>query len=245
MKSTQKFLGLLVMIFISACNNYEKDGDKVYYNSWNEGSGSHKYQLVDVDAAKFHVLYYDSYAKDDKFVFYNGLLIPGADAKTFEAIGNYYAHDKFHGYYGGDSIKSSHGLSFRIINAYYTTDGKDVFFMKKAMKVTSVSKFRFVFDSGEDEGDRWTTDGHNYFIHQFKVPSEDYKHMVLYKNSGGISKDSKWVYYLNRKINYNDSGRRVLDTVDLKTFEVTGFLECGDKYGCINIFRGRTKCNPK
>ena len=50
MKSTQKFLGLLVMIFISACNNYEKDGDKVYYNSWNEGSGSHKYQLVDVDA---------------------------------------------------------------------------------------------------------------------------------------------------------------------------------------------------
>jgi hypothetical protein len=245
MKPVQIVLGLILVVFTAACNNYEKNGDTVYYNAWNEGTGSSKHELDGVDADKFHVLKYDSYAKDDRLVFYKGKPIPGADAKTFEALGDYYAHDKFRGYYAGDSIKSSRGLTFRIINDYYTTDGNDIFFMTDPLKVKSAKNFRFVFDSGEDEWERWTTDGKYYFIKEFKVPSEDYTHMTLYKNSGGISKDSKWVYYFDRKINYDDSGKRVLDTLDLLSFKVTGYLKCGDKFGCINVYHGRSNCDPE
>ena len=39
----------------------------------------------------FKVLEFSNYAKDDKFVFYQGVKIIGADAKTFEAIDEFYA----------------------------------------------------------------------------------------------------------------------------------------------------------
>ncbi len=79
----------------------------------------------------------------------------------------------------------------------------------------------------------------------FKVPSDDFRHMTVYKNSGGLAKDRKWVYFLDHRINYNDSGRWVIDTVDVTSFVVTGFLECRDKYGCINPYHGREHCKAE
>ena len=78
-----------------------------------------------------------------------------------------------------------------------------------------------------------------------KVPSDDYQHVVLYKNSGGISKDSKLVYFGNRNIIYDDSGKRVLDTLDIQSFKVTGYIACRDKFGCINVFHGRENCKSE
>lgn len=96
MKFQFTFIALL-LIAIVGCNSYENDGNAVYYNSWNEGTGSNKHLLNEVNPSKFHVLKFSSYAKDDRQVFYNGDSVKGADAKTFEALGDFFAHDKYRG----------------------------------------------------------------------------------------------------------------------------------------------------
>ncbi|QHS54398.1 hypothetical protein GWR56_02145 [Mucilaginibacter sp. 14171R-50] len=234
---------LSVLLLLMGCNKYEKRNGKVFYNSWNEGTGHSTKELTGVNVNKFHVLGFSSYAKDDKYVFYNGARIKNADAITFQAIGDYYAHDKDRGYYGADSITSSQGRTFRIINNYYTTDGTDIFFMQKPLKVSSTKSFRFVFKYGEDEWERWTTDGKYYYYKNYKVPSSDYKRMTLYKRSGGLSKDSRWVYFLDHKLNFDVNGIKTVDTIDIATFEVLGYIKCKDKFGCFNVFHGRTPCD--
>lgn len=95
-KGIFKFLPHFVVsfLFLSGCSTgYRKDGNAVYYEYWNEGSGSHKDKL-DADPETFEVLKDDSYAKDKKRVFYNGDVIKGADAATFEALNEWYAKDK-------------------------------------------------------------------------------------------------------------------------------------------------------
>lgn len=237
------FIGLIYVI-ISGCNKYKKKNGSVYYYSWNEANGGNETEL-DVHYDEFKVLKYDRYAKDDQQVFFDGRKIEDADAKSFEAVAEFFGHDKNRGYYAGDSIESSRGKTFRLINSYYSTDGHDVFFMQKPLHVVSAKDFRFVYDSGEQGWERWTTDGHYYYIKQMKVPSNDYQHMTLYKNSGGLSKDNKWVYFQGRKLNYDDSGKKIVDTIDVASFKVTGYVECRDKYGCFNVFHGREECKPE
>jgi hypothetical protein len=112
------------------------------------------------------------------------------------------------------------------------------------LHVCSARDFKYVYT--DDNGwARWTTDGCFYYYMNFKVPSDDFRHMTVYKNSGGLAKDRKWVYFLDHRINYNDSGRWVIDTVDVTSFVVTGFLECRDKYGCINPYHGREHCKAE
>jgi len=233
---------LLLFLVTVSCNHYENNGDSVYYKSWNEGQGSRIKTLYGVDPKKFHLLKYDRYAKDDRLVFFDGDTVQGADATSFEAIGEYYAKDKYHGYYGKDSIRTSRGASFKIIDSYYSTDDNDIFYDTIPLNVVSTQKFRFVFNSGEQAWARWTTDGKYYYYMNFRIPSYDYNNVVLYKNSGGIARDKRWVYFLNRKLNYDDGGKLAIDTIDIPTFKVTGYLDCRDKNGCINVFHGREKC---
>jgi hypothetical protein len=235
---------LIIVLTLSSCNKYSVENDSVYYNSWNEGSGSHKNQLVGVNPKTFEILEYDNYAKDDKLVFYNGQIIKGVDALTFTALGDIYAKDKNKGYYAGNSIESSKGKSFKIIDSYYSTDGFDIFHTTKALKVCSTKAFKFVYnDHSENEWERWTTDGCYYYFGYLKIPSNDYKNITLFKGSAGFAKDKLWIYYGNRKLNYDENGKKILDTVDLKTFTVSNYLDCKDKFGCINAYHGREKCN--
>ncbi|MNY13719.1 hypothetical protein D3C86_1468690 [compost metagenome] len=235
---------LILILSLNSCNQYSVENDAVYYKSWNEGTGSHKNQLVGANQKTFEILEYESYAKDDKLVFYDGQLIKGADALTFVAIGDFYAKDKNKGYYAGDSIENSKGKSFKVIDSYYSTDGYDIFYTTKALHVCSAKNFKFVYkDNSEDEWQRWTTDGCYYYFKELKIPSHDYKNVTLFKGSAGFAKDKQWIYYRNRKLNYNDTGKKILDTVDLKTFTVKNYLDCQDKFGCINPYHGREKCN--
>lgn len=228
------------MIFCSCSTGYKKEGDVVYYEHWNEGSGQHK-DKIEADPKTFIILEYDTYAKDEKSVFYQGEKIIGADAKTFEALGEYYAKDKNFGWYGKDTIKTSNGMTFKVINSYFSTDGHDVFYTTEPLKMEDPKNFRFV--EGEGDIETWTTDGKYYYYNYYKVPSDDYKNLTIYPKSGGLSKDLHWVYYLDHKLNYDIDGKRVVDTIDIATFKVTGFIECRDKYGCFNVYHGREKCD--
>ncbi|MDR2231745.1 MAG: hypothetical protein LBE56_01330, partial [Tannerella sp.] len=73
----------------------------------------------------------------------------------------------------------------------------------------------------------------------YKVPSDDYDNLKIYPESGGITHDRFHAYYLDRNLNYDLKGNLLTDTIDIATFKVTGYLDCHDKFGTINVFRGR------
>lgn len=239
----QIYLLLIFLLTFTSCAEYIVEEDGVYYKDWNEARGSAQRLLEAADPETFEVLEHDAYAKDKELVFYQGRRIEGAHAPSFESVADFYARDKYRGYYAGDSIEASRGKGFKIINSYYSTDGQDVFYKTKPLKVCSAKNFEFVFDDeNENDWERWTTDGCFYYISNFKVPSNDYKSIVLYKDSGGFAKDSRYVYFRSRKINFNDEGQKILDTVDVASFTVTGYFEPKDKFGCINPYHGRKEC---
>ena len=241
MKTLQNILlGLLTVTFFSCSTGYKNEGDVVYYEHWNEGSGQHK-NKIDADPKTFKVLKFDTYAKDGNSVFYQGEKIIGADVKTFEALGDFYAKDKKFGWYGKDTIQTSNGTTFKVINSYYSTDGYDYFFTTDPLRMVSPKNFKFVHGEGDIES--WTTDGKFYYYKNYKVPSDDYDNLKIYPESGGISNDKHWAYFLDHKLNYDTDGKWVVDTIDIPTFKVTGFIECRDKYGCFNVYHGRDKCD--
>jgi len=231
---------LITLSFYGCTVGYKNDGDAVYYYHWNEGSGQHKNKL-EANPATFKISKFDDYAKDDKSVFYQGEQIVGADATTFEAIDEFYARDKNFGWYGKDTIQTSKGKTFKVINSYYSTDGYDYFYTTSPLKMASPKDFKFVYCKSVDES--WTTDGKFYYYKSYKAPTDDYKHMKTYPKSGGISNDSHWAYFLDHKLNYDIDGKWVVDTIDIKTFKITGYIECRDKYGCFNVYHGREKCD--
>jgi len=240
MTALQKiFTGFFLLTLASCSTGYDNEGNAVYYKSWNEGSGSHK-DRIDANPKTFKVLKFDKYAKDDKIVFYEGEIVNGADAASFEAIEEWYARDKNVGYYGKDPINNSNGKTFKVINSYYSTDGKDYFYDTSALHMTEPNNFKFLY--GEGDYQCWTTDGKYYYYNNYKVPSDDYENLTIYEKSGGISKDRHWVYFLDHKLNYDIDGKKVVDTIDVASFKVTGYIECRDKYGCFNVFHGRENC---
>jgi hypothetical protein len=235
-------MGLSLLALVSCSTGYHKDGKAVYYFSWNEGNGQ-RIDTLDANPATFKVLRYDNYAKDDRNVYFQSRKIDGADAASFEVIGEYYARDKNKGYADSRPVTGSDGRSFRVINPYYSTDGKDCFFGAEPLHVADAQHFRFVY--GEGTNDCWTTDGKYYYYGSFKIPSEDYANTTIYEKSGGIAKDSRWAYFLNRKLNFDMDGKKLVDTIDIASFISKGFLECRDKYSCFNVFHGRVKCDKR
>lgn len=243
-----KLILLSILFICASCNNGYKNNDVIVsYKSWNEGSGSSE-RILNADPKTFKVLKHERYAKDKDFVFFDGEYIPDADAASFNSISEFYAKDKNRGYWSQFPIPSSNGKTFKTIDEdCYSTDGVDVFFDTSALHVCSAKNFRFVFNDGIEKFQcyRWTTDGCHYYYMDFKVPSEDYKSILVYPNSGGLSKDKQWAYALDKRIKYDVNGTKVIDTVDAATFNVTGLLECQDKWGCIRPYLGRENCQKK
>jgi DKNYY family len=230
---------LLVWTLASCSTGYHKDSKLVYYSHWNEAVGGIEDTLL-ANPATFKVLRFDDYAKDDKLVFYKGEIIAGADAPTFEAIEGFFARDKNRGYYGNEPVKESDGKAFTVINSYYSRDGKDIYYRTDPLHSVNPKGFKFVYEN--DLGDSWTTDGRYYYFEQYKIPSEDYANLKIYENSGGLSKDKHWVYFLDHRLNFDIDGKKVVDSIDVASFIATGFLECRDKYGCFNVYHGRENC---
>ena len=234
---------ILLALALTSCTGYVIEDNKVFYKSANEARGIVKRYLKSADASTFKILNNSEYAKDKSFVFYHGNLIGGADPETFEFIGDLYAKDKNRAYYSGDSIESSSSFGFRIIDSYYSADNKNIFYTTKPLNVCSVTQFK-IFENSRNEAEyqRWATDGCFYYFMNFKIPSDDYKNVTYFKGSAGIAKDKRWVYMMDRIINFNDSGVKIIDTVDVATFTVSNYMDCRDKFGCINVYHGRGEC---
>ena len=238
------FIFIIIFSILTGCTGYVVENDAVYYRDWNEARGSGKRLLKGLDPKTFEVLENDDYGKDLNFVYYNGNPIAAADPKTFKLVAGLYAVDKIKAYYAGDSIEASSSNDFKIIDSYYSSDYKDIYYTTKPLHVCKIKSFKiFPNESNQWDYQRWTTDGCFYYFMNFKIPSEDYKNIFLFNGSAGIAKDKKWVYMMDRKINFDIEGNKILDTVDVATFTVTNYLDCRDKFGCINVYHGREDCN--
>ncbi len=233
---------IFVSLFIYACKGYEVKDGQVYYKDWNEARGTLERVISEADAQTFEILGNDEYARDKNYVFYHGQIVSGADPGSFIPIEGLFAVDKDRAYYSGDSITGSSSQDFKVLGGSYSADYKDVYLKIKPMNVCSVKDFKFI-EATDDKRffTRWSTDGCHYFYMEYKVPSDDYEKIKIYPKGNGFSTDGTHIYYCGRNIMFNGEGERILDTVDLATFEVDG-IDCRDKYGCINVFHGRKFC---
>lgn len=234
-------LPLFVML-LAGCTDYAVEKDGVYYKFWNEGQGRGRWR-IDADPETFESIG-DGYGKDRQSVFYKGNPVPGADPATFTRMDGLYSKDRYRGYYAGDSIAGSRGADLRVIDSYYSTDGLDIFYETSPLHVCNTEHFRIFDNKGkESEYQRWSTDGCHYFFMNFKIPSDDYAHVELFRESAGFAKDRRQVYFMDRKLNVDYDGSTILDTVDVATFTVTDYIECRDRFGCINPYQGRKSCD--
>jgi hypothetical protein len=233
---------IFILFFLAGCKGYTIKGHQVYYVSWNEGSGRNQRLIKHADAASFKILDNKDYGKDKYHVYKEGAIVPGADPFSFEMIDEWYGKDKYRGYFCGDSILSASSKGFSVINSYYAKDEHDVYYTTYPLHVCNPNAFKYLGPDDNLDVNSWSTDGCNYFYMQYKIPSQDYKHTHYFLKSGGIAADADHVYFLDHQINFDIDGKKVMDTVDVKSFKVTNFLECRDKWGCINPYHGREVC---
>lgn len=235
---------IFFIVAIISCNKYEVQKDGVYYKNWNEARGSATTLLSGADPNTFEILSNEDYGKDKNVVYYQGVSIPGADAQSFEFITDLYSKDKHRAYYSGDSIEGSSSKGFRVIDSYYSSDYKDIFHTTNPLHVCNIKNFK-IFENQNSENiyQRWSTDGCNYYFQHYKVPSSDYKNVSIFRESAGFAKDKQWVYLEGRKLNYNEEGILIIDTIDALSFMVTNYIDCKDTFGCINPYFGRKECD--
>lgn len=97
---------LTISILTSCRIGYKVEGDKVYYEYWNEGSGQNKRLIEQADAKTFQELTFDcdcefEFGKDKDHLFIDGELIKKIDPNSFKFVGNYIFRDKDSAYFFG------------------------------------------------------------------------------------------------------------------------------------------------
>jgi hypothetical protein len=239
MKPLKYILLISTLLLATGCTDYVIRNDGVYYESWNEAHGNIETLVEKADEATFEKIG-DNYGKDDNYVFYRSKIVSGADPESFEIINGGYAIDKHRIYYYGDSVEYSSSKDFEILDRYFSKDYQDIYYKTKSLGVNELKEFAFL--SKNNFNDRWSTDGNFYWFNNYKVPSYNYAAVTILDSNAGFSRDNTTVYYLDRDLRYNVDGERILDTLDIESFEIEGNFDCRDKFGCINIFHGRKGC---
>src|SRR5579872_1693001 len=95
-----------VMLLISCKRQYTVEGNRVYFNFWDEGSGSQKRLIDSADAKTFSKLKFDCdcdfvFAKDKRHLFIDGEPIKNIDPNSFTFVGHYIFRDRDSAYFFG------------------------------------------------------------------------------------------------------------------------------------------------
>ncbi|MGB5980578.1 MAG: DKNYY domain-containing protein [Nonlabens sp.] len=234
---------LFLVLFISCEKKYVIKNNSVYVKGWNEGQGNYERLLENADAQNFSEIENNDnlYGTDKINVYYEDKIIPGADPKSFKTIKKGFAIDSKRAYYNNDSIENSSPRGFEVIDYKFSKNHNNIFYKTKPLNVCSVNDFRFVSTKKDNVLGRWSKDGCFYYFNNYRVPSNDYKDIVIFINSVGISRDNNHVYAFDK--NYFDTNTRVVfvkatgsmvkDTIDIETFKIENNIMM-DKFGRIN-----------
>lgn len=212
---------LLVIPLIVGCKQgYEIDKNEVYYNYWNEGTGSHNILIKKADSRTFKSLN-SFYAKDKNYAYYDGEIITASDSKTFQALADFYAKDDISAFYLNEKIKGADGKSFEVVNhgdEVYAKDNIDFYHNGTPLHVSDLKSFKIL-------GNGWAKDKSYYYLSIVsaltnKYPLADYESFDLLK--AGYAKDKFQVYYYGN----------VLKGADPNSFKVINYTKAQDKNNC-------------
>jgi hypothetical protein len=107
MKFRQAILLFIIFSILTSCRRgYKIEGNNVYWEHWNEGSGQNKDFIDDADAKTFQKLKFDcdcdfKFAKDKNHLYIDGEPIRDIDPNSFRFIGNYVFRDTDSAYFFG------------------------------------------------------------------------------------------------------------------------------------------------
>jgi hypothetical protein len=110
-----------VFAFAGCTKGYTSDGNAVYYQYWNEASGSMKVAtLLD---PKFFIIMQGEYAPDSDHVYCGPALIDNADPASFVVLKyGTYAKDKGHVYFGPVEIQDANVTTFEVVDEVNAKD---------------------------------------------------------------------------------------------------------------------------
>jgi hypothetical protein len=212
---------LLMTLLLFGCTGYKIEDHKVYWTSWNEGTGSGK-DLLDADYKTFKVLEHKKYAKDAKKVYYKGNKVQGADAESFKSIWDFYGTDINHAYYAYNKIPNSNGPTFEVLNGNFSRDDQNYYFNDKAIGVCDYQSFA-IHDFEGAYGNWFSYDDKCAYYMANKIPIKDRPSFEIL--IGGYTKDDQAVYYLMKAV----------PDADPESFEMINNTFAGrDKAGCFN-----------
>jgi hypothetical protein len=103
------------------------------------------------DALSFRLA--GDYALDDYAVYYGGMVVQGADARTFHALngGVEYGADDSQAYYYGDVIPGADPATFYALDQYYAKDAGAAYFSGSAIAGADVSTFSVPLEAQDSE----------------------------------------------------------------------------------------------
>ncbi|WP_166111752.1 DKNYY domain-containing protein [Pseudoalteromonas sp. Z9A5] len=89
-------------------------------------------QIANAQAAEFELLSNPCFSKDSECVFYDGLILKNAEAKTFHLLNDYgdYATDGKNMYYQKNELEGVNAQCFELLDSFslFGHDGKNVYF---------------------------------------------------------------------------------------------------------------------
>jgi hypothetical protein len=171
---TTIFIIISTLILTSCGPEYKIKNGKVYYSSWNEGSGSNEMLIDSADAKTFREISNDEeikLAKDKSYVFYEYSIITGANPNTFKRVGKYFFTDNSSIYFFGfkhsgnntwrvDSIDIS---TFKINKIYpWARDCKNLIYGDLVMNVKDLNQFKAIDEYWGRTNQQVFNEGHIY-----------------------------------------------------------------------------------
>tara|TARA_R110002126_G_scaffold206886_1_gene353979 strand:+ start:9691 stop:10506 length:816 start_codon:yes stop_codon:yes gene_type:complete len=237
----------LIPIVLYGCGQsigYKDVGSEIRYYSTTtpdwlpSASGGKRYSIIKeyVNRSKFET--FETYAKDDKTVWFYTIPITGADAESFVGLEGNYAKDKFRVYLNGMPLQDVNSEFFEVIESnqnnelfkfIYTRTDKDIYCMGSPLHVSSIHNFELI-----PEFLFWAKDGVNYFFRSRKIVIGNYDAIEIFGDQW--YKDNLFVYHTERGAIIIDKGLNSdIPSLDINTVqktEVGGYFR--DKFGYIS-----------
>lgn len=145
----------MLSLFLFSCERkYTVENNKVYFLSWNEGTGNNKWLIDSADAKTFKSLNIKcdcdfTFGKDSKHLFIDGEPIKGIDPNSFTFIGNYIFRDKdsayFFGFYSGINncrIKNVNPGEIKLIKYPWAKAGNKLIWGRQTLKLSDLNEFK-------------------------------------------------------------------------------------------------------
>lgn len=143
-------IGLLFLL-ISNITGYHNIGVMVTYATLDEGTGFNTYIVANADPATFKDIG-NGYATDKTHVYYQGIVISGADSASIKVIKEWgWSKDSKYFYAGNRRIQTCDADTFKFLTNDWQTDSKCVYRLGEKLQLADPNTFTVVnFWYGKD-----------------------------------------------------------------------------------------------